>query len=161
MTDEQRVARIVLMVFGSAVVVAVAGYFLFSGGLGGGNDVEGEWLLTLPLDTTNNSYKEGEPEFVEVVVEFDRSESGELFGRASAEYAYDTYSNLEVNDIKEVDGKTSFKIEGWDDDDSGSDKMTIRFYDSTNSPGELEGDADGQVGFQDPDVLGTFTGERR
>ena len=129
----------------------------------GGGGVEGEWVLTLPLDTDSGKYEAGEPETVEVMVEFGRSESGELFGTANSEYAYDSYSNLEVNEIIEVDGKTSFVIEGWDDDDdeSGSDYMEIEFYDESESLGELSGNAEGEVGRADPDVAGSFEGERQ
>ena len=158
--------RIALMVVVPLVAVVLVGYFVVSaaggGGIGGGNDVEGEWVLILPLDTDSGKYEAGEPETVEVMVEFGRSESGELFGTANSEYAYDSYSNLEVNEIIEVDGKTSFVVEGWDDDDdeSGSDYMEIEFYDNTENPNELSGSAEGEVGRADPDVLGTFTGER-
>ena len=94
-------------------------------------------------------------------VEFGRGESGELFGRAEAEYAYDTYTNLEVNEIEEVDGQTSFTVEGPDDDESGGDYMQIAFFDETEDPGELSGSAEGEVGRADPDVAGTFEGERQ
>ncbi len=157
--------RIALMVVVPLVAVVLIGYFVVSaaggGGLGGSNDVEGEWVLTLPLDTSSGKYEAGEPETVEVMVEFGRGESGELFGTAYSEYAYDSYSNLEVNEIIEVDGKTSFVVEGPDDDESGGDYMEIEFFDETENPGELEGAAEGEVGRADPDVLGTFTGERR
>ena len=157
--------RIALMVVVPLVAVVLVGYFVVNaaggGGLGGGNDVEGEWVLTLPLDTDSGKYEAGEPETVEVMVEFGRSESGELFGTAYSEYAYDTYSNLEVNEIIEVDGKTSFTVEGHDDDETGGDYMRIAFYDETPDASELEGAAEGEVGRADPDVLGTFIGERQ
>ena len=153
MTGQFRVG-VVLLVVAASMTVAGCGAF-------GGGDVEGEWVLTAPLDTDSGKYEEGEPEFVEVFVEFGRDESGQLFGRASSEYAYDSYSNLEVNEIEEVDGQTSFIIEGPDDDESGGDYMQIAFYDETEDAGELEGSAEGEVGRADPDVLGTFEGERQ
>ena len=162
MNREQRLALIILT---PTILLILAGYFIFSGGglssAFGGNDVEGEWVLTLPLDTSSGKYEEGEPETVEVMVEFGRGDSDELFGTASAEYAYDSYSNLEVNEIIEVDGKTSFVVEGWDDDETGGDYMEIEFYDETEDAGALEGSAEGEVGRADPDVLGTFIGERQ
>ena len=163
MNREQRLALIILT---PTILLILGGYFLFTGvgGLSsafGGNDVEGEWVLTLPLDTNSGKYEAGEPETVEVMVEFGRSESGELFGTAYSEYAYDTYSNLEVNEIIEVDGKTSFVVEGNDDDETGGDYMEIEFYDETEDAGALEGAAEGEVGRADPDVLGTFVGERQ
>ena len=155
MTGTLRTAVVFFVVLFGMTVSAGCGAF------GGGGDVEGEWILTAPLDTDSGKYEAGEPEVVEVYVEFGRTESGELNGTASSEYAYDTYSNLEVNEIVEVDGKISFVIEGNDDDQSGGDYMEIEFFDETESPGELEGSAEGEVGRADPDVLGTFTGERQ
>ena len=174
MNSEQRIA---LMIGVPLIAVVIIGFVIVSasggggggaeggdggsGGLGGGGGVEGEWILTLPLDTSSGKYEEGEPEMVEVFVEFGRTESGELNGTASSEYAYDSYSNLDVVDIVEVDGKTSFTVEGNDDDETGGDYMEIEFFDETESPGELEGAAEGEVGRADPDVLGTFVGERQ
>ena len=159
MNRQERIALIVLV---PTILVLLGGYFVFSsGGIvlggGGGNDVTGEWVLTVPLDTEDFGYDEGDPEAVEVLVEFDRDGSGALVGAASAEYDGEFY-NLEVLEIVEVDGKTDFKVDGTNED---SDRMAVWFYDEADSPGELEGTTDGILGQTEPRVAGTFTGERQ
>lgn len=85
---------------------------------------------------------------------------GELTGSGSAEYNGVEYPNLKISEINEVNGEVSFKVSGTDDQEV-VDYMTIWFYDETEDPGELEGSADGEVAIYEPNVAGTFEGERQ
>lgn len=156
MIDEQRIARVVLMVSIPMILVAVAGYFLFSNsGLGGSNDVTGDWYIPVARDGD-------EDDVVGFYLTLMRDDNtGELVGTGYAEYGDMVYDIRRLEDVEEAEGYTSFEVLAEGKTDNGYDEgLIVTFSDENSSPGAIEGTADGLI-TSGREVEGTFVGERR
>ena len=118
-------------------------------------DVVGEWLLAVPVDTEDDEYDEGDPEVFQVLVTLERDNEGTLVGEGYSEYAGEVYDDIEVIQPEEIGGKTSFGVF------DGSEGMRVTFEDETEDVATLNGYAEGYLGTLAPDVEGEFTARRR